>query len=254
MIPMNIEAYIDRLEVAALRCGFALSFYGKIGKTGLPVLERRCDDTAPEIYLSTGVHGDEPAGPMALLELLRRRCLPDGANYTLFPMINPDGLVAGTRENADGVDLNRDYGPEPVSAEIRQQLDWIGDRQFGLTLCLHEDYDGEGFYLYSNVDPGETFDYAGLAIEAAAPFTGIDQRTEIDEMPAKGGRMFPPESVLNTDRKDLPEALRLLFQHGSTVVVTTETPSCQPITARIEAQCAASLAIIKAWLEQRVRA
>jgi predicted deacylase len=250
---MNIEAYIDRIEEAALRCGFTLSFYGQIGETGLPVLERRHDDDAPEIYISTGVHGDEPAGPMALLELLRRRCLPAGANYTLFPMINPNGLVSGTRENAAGIDLNRDYGPDPVSEETRQQLDWIGDRQFGLALCLHEDYDGEGFYLYANVDPKETVDYAGLAIEAAAAFIGIDRRTEIDEMPAKDGLMYPPESVIASMGTNLPEALRMLTRHGSAVVITTETPSCQAITARIEAQCAASLTIIEAWLKDKAK-
>ena len=246
---MNIEAYIDRLEQAAGRCGFTISFYGQIGKTGLPVLERHSAEDAPSIYISTGVHGDEPAGPMALLELLRRKAFPDSANYTFVPMVNPTGLVAGTRENADGIDLNRDYGLSPVSEETRSQLEWIGQRQFDLTLCLHEDYDGQGFYVYSHEDPSDPNDYAGLAIEAAAPFTGIDPREEIDEMPARDGRMFPPEDVMDRSRNDLPEALRLLFHHGATVSITTETPSCQPIIGRIEAQCAAVQAILGAYLD-----
>jgi predicted deacylase len=245
---MNIEAYNGRLEEAAKRAGFALSHYGKVGGTALPVLERRSREDGPEVYISTGVHGDEPAGPMALLELLQKGGFPPTANYTLFPLVNPTGLLAGTRENADGIDLNRDYGLAPVAYETKSQLEWIGNRSFGLTLCLHEDYDGEGFYLYAHVDPSDATDYASLAIAAAAPFTGIDKRTEIDEMPAKGGRMYPPEDVIDSFGNDLPEALRLLFHHGARVSVTTETPSCQPITARIAAQCAAVQAILLAYL------
>ena len=245
---MNIESYMDRIEEAALRCGFTLSFYGTIGITGLPVLERQHSPESTEIYLSTGVHGDEPAGPMALLELLRRDALPHQANYILFPMVNPTGLQVGTRENAGGIDLNRDYGLSPVSEETRTQLAWIGKRQFDLSLCLHEDYDGQGFYVYTHSRPEDPIDYAGLAIGAAAPHTGIDPRRVIDGMPARNGRMFPPEDVMDTERHDLPEALRLLFHHGVAVSVTTETPSCQPITLRIAAQCVVVQALLGAKL------
>ena len=246
---MNIKAYIDRLEKAAVKCGFTISYYGKVGDTGLPALERHHEDGAPEIYISTGVHGDEPAGPMALLALLQRGSFPAVANYTLFPMINPSGLEAGTRENIKGIDLNRDYGSSPKSHETGSQIKWIGNRQYGLTLCLHEDYDGEGFYLYAHAKEGDATDYAGLALGAAEPFTGIDGRTEIDEMPAKDGHMYPPEDVMDMARVDLPEALYLLFNQGAEVSVTTETPSCQPITSRIDAQCAAVETLVSAYLK-----
>jgi predicted deacylase len=244
---MNIEAYSERLKEVARRAGFQFGCYGEIGDVGLPVLERNHAEEAPCVYISAGVHGDEPAGPMAVLELLRQKALPEDVNLTLFPMVNPNGLEAGTRENADGIDLNRDYGSKPVAHETRTQLEWIGDRSFDLTLCLHEDYDGEGFYVYAHSKDPDSPDYAGLAIEAARPFTGIDTRTEIDEMPAKDGKMFPPINVVNPKRPDLPEALRLLFRHKTQVSVTTETPSCQPITARIQAQCAVVLAVVGAY-------
>ncbi len=245
---MNITAFSDRLKEAAQRAGFTYATYGEMGEVSLPVLTRHHADDAPEVYISAGVHGDEPAGPMAVLDLLRRKALPDSINLTLFPLVNPQGLEAGTRENAHGIDLNRDYGTKPLAYETQTQLEWIGDRQFDLTLCLHEDYDGEGFYVYAHSTDKNSPDYAQIAIEAARPFTGIDGRTEIDEMPAKNGKMFPPVDVVNPKRQDLPEALRLLFHHGARVSVTTETPSCQPITSRIQAQCAVVMAVIEACL------
>ena len=99
---MNTTAFSDRLEAAARKAGFTVSPYGKIGDIRLPVLTRHYADGAPEVYISTGVHGDEPAGPMAVLELLQRKSLPETINLTLFPLVNPRGLEAGTRENADG--------------------------------------------------------------------------------------------------------------------------------------------------------
>lgn len=245
---MNIEAFQDRLKEAGKRAGFQLSFYGQVGGINLPVLQRTHGDAAPEIYIAAGVHGNEPAPPMAVLELLRRKALPRQANYTIFPLINPTGLAAGTRENEQGIDLNRDYGLSPRSRETRAQLEWIGQRLFGLTLCLHEDDEGEGFYLYSHQRFDGGTDYSALAIEAAEPHTGIDQRTEIDGMPARSGRMFPPREVMDHTRPDLPEALRLYFHHGADLTITTETPSAVNITNRIEAQCAVVQAVIGDWL------
>ena len=245
---MNLEAYTERLKEAAKQGGFTCSSYGTSGDIELPVLERHSHDNAPQIYISAGVHGDEPAPPMAILELLRRKAFPLQANLTLFPLINPTGLMAGTRENRDGIDLNRDYGLNPQSTETKAQLDWIGSRNFGLTLCLHEDFDGQGFYVYAHSRNENDPDYASIAIEAAKPYTGIDQRTEIDEMPARNGRMLPPMDVMDKNRPDLPEALRLLFHHEAQVSITTETPSDQPLTSRIEAQCQVVLAVIKTYL------
>jgi len=245
---MNVETYLKRLKDAAKRAGFTISYYGKVSDLALPVLERHSGENRPEVYISSGVHGDEPAAPMAVLELLRKGLLPDAANYTIFPIVNPCGPANGTRENPHGVDLNRDYGPDPVAYETRAQLAWIGDRKFSLNLCLHEDYDGEGFYVYAHAKDPHGPDYPGLAIAAAEPFTGIDRRTEIDGMPAKNGRMFPPVDVMDRNRTDLPEALRFIWMHGSQLSITTETPSCQPIANRIAAQCAVVKTVIAAFL------
>jgi hypothetical protein len=42
--------------------------------------------------------------------------LVDNREIWIIPMVNPDGRVAGTRENAHGVDLNRNYGYMPESS------------------------------------------------------------------------------------------------------------------------------------------
>lgn len=246
---MNVKIYSERIKEAARQNRFTLSLYGAVDDIGLPVFERKAGDSAPNVYVSTGVHGNEPAGPMAVLDMLRRKTFPDALNLTLFPLVNPTGLIAGTRENRDGVDLNRDYGLQPVAYETRSQMEWIGERTMDLILCLHEDDDGEGFYLYYNVPPETEIDYPGLALEAARPWTGIDSRECIDDMPAKNGRMFPPSSVMDRNRRDLPESLRMHYYQGARFTFTTETPSRQPIEKRIRAQCAVMEKILATYAQ-----
>jgi N-acetylmuramoyl-L-alanine amidase len=55
------------------------------------------------------VHGNEPAGK-AVVARLRRAKPPRGTALWLVADANPDGSAAGTRQNAHGVDLNRNFG------------------------------------------------------------------------------------------------------------------------------------------------
>jgi murein peptide amidase A len=67
------------------------------------------DPLAPRRVLVVGaVHGDEPGGRRVTRALLRRRP-PAGAQWWIVRDLNPDGASRGTRTNAHGVDLNRNF-------------------------------------------------------------------------------------------------------------------------------------------------
>jgi protein MpaA len=53
------------------------------------------------------IHGNERAG-IPVVKLLERRAVP-GIDLWLVPDLNPDGVARGTRQNAHGVDLNRNF-------------------------------------------------------------------------------------------------------------------------------------------------
>ncbi len=82
----------------------------------------------------SGIHGNEPTSAGLALQLIRHlRDNPQvyqGRRVGVVTAVNPDGLIRGTRENANGVDLNRNFpasnfpanpspsfpgGPYPVS-------------------------------------------------------------------------------------------------------------------------------------------
>ncbi len=54
------------------------------------------------------IHGNELAG-RAVTRRLRQAALPPGVALVLVDDLNPDGSAAGTRQNAGGVDLNRNF-------------------------------------------------------------------------------------------------------------------------------------------------
>jgi protein MpaA len=65
------------------------------------------DPAAPRKVLVVGmIHGDEPEG-RKVVDLLRTVAAPPGAELLLVRDLNPDGLQRHTRQNAHGVDLNR---------------------------------------------------------------------------------------------------------------------------------------------------
>src|SRR5210317_1801497 len=49
----------------------------------------------PVVYLSAGIHGDEPAGPLALLDLMREGFFTPHIDWALCPALNPTGLAEG---------------------------------------------------------------------------------------------------------------------------------------------------------------
>ncbi len=60
----------------------------------------------PRVLVVGCIHGNECAG-LAVVAALRRSHPRE--DLWLVPTFNPDGLAHGTRQNADGVDLNRNF-------------------------------------------------------------------------------------------------------------------------------------------------
>jgi hypothetical protein len=73
------------------------------------VAVRRGRADAPiRLLVSGSTHGTEPAGH-AIVARLRRMAPPAGVQVWTVRTFNPDGASRGTRQNAHGVDLNRNF-------------------------------------------------------------------------------------------------------------------------------------------------
>jgi murein peptide amidase A len=65
------------------------------------------DPSGTRILVVGCIHGNEPAGIAVARRLARLS--PAGIDLWIVPDLNPDGRLAGTRGNAHGVDLNRNF-------------------------------------------------------------------------------------------------------------------------------------------------
>jgi protein MpaA len=102
------------------------------------------------------IAGDEPGG-IAVTKVLASQAAVPGVRLWLIPDVNPDGRARGTRDNAHGVDLNRNFpfrwrhlgapgtryysGPRPSSEpESRAIEKFIRRTHPGLAIWLHQPY------------------------------------------------------------------------------------------------------------------
>jgi hypothetical protein len=238
--PFSPPELAGRFAAAGAAAGFRVEQFGEVAAGPLLALTRRTPGPRPRIYLSAGIHGDEPAPPLALLALLEAGLFDRRATWFLCPLLNPAGFTLGTRESAEGLDLNRDYR-DPKSREIRAHVAWL-QRQpnFDLALCLHEDWEATGFYLYE-LNPRGRRSVAEPVIAAVAAGFPIDPSEQIDGRPARAGIVRPGGDPLA--RELWPEAIYLSDRHHS-LSYTFETPSGLPLERRLAAQRAAVGAVL----------
>ena len=183
------------------------------------------------LYLSDGVHGDEPAPVAALIDwaednlaVLRR------SNACLVPLFNPAGLDRNTRADHEGTDLNRNFnnvGHPHTGAWLRA----VEGRRFSCGVTLHEDYDAQGVYAYEvSRDPALS---TQPFLQEAEKWLPRDSRSWIDGFPARSGVI--KRSRIPKNLPGLPEAL-VLFQHHAPASFTFETPSEFSLARRVAAQ------------------
>jgi hypothetical protein len=197
---------------------------------------------APRIYISTGIHGDEPAGPLAVRQLLQENQWPENASLSLIPCLNPTGLRLNRRENDQGIDLNRDY-LDAKAPETLAHINWLSRQpSFDFCFCLHEDWESDGFYVYE-LNPEDRPSLASHIVAQVAEVCPIDLSEVIEGRPAQNGIIRP--SVDPRSRPQWPEAFYLL-SNKTRLSYTLEAPSDFPLPTRVAALVTAVRAALAA--------
>jgi predicted deacylase len=207
---------------------------------------RRPSPDAPSVYLSAGIHGDEPAGPEGVLAWARKHTRTlQHLSVTIFPCLNPWGLSRNIRTDQSGVDLNRQFHEVGVGY-FRALHQLIDGRHFDLAVALHEDYDGQGLYIYE-LDSAPT-PHAPQLLAAARHILPADPRRTID------GRRFTKPGYLhrNVARRKLPDGPETIFlaRRKAGICLTVETPSEFSLDRRIRAHRVILQAAVELVLRQ----
>jgi protein MpaA len=220
------------LKVCGRKSGLTMGVFAEADGYPLTIVESEATVPGkPALYLSAGIHGDEPAPVEALISWAEENKARLGdLNLTIFPCLNPWGLERNIRFDAEGRDLNRCYNSRRLP-RITAQLAVMKGRRFDIAACLHEDYDAHGFYLYE-IAAARPHLGEGICRELALVMNP-DQRPRIDGHRARQGlirRRIHPRMMTGH-----PEAFFLHFGHASRTL-TFETPSEEGLACRISAQ------------------
>lgn len=191
--------------------------------------------------LFAGIHGDEPAGCVALVQFLASIAAePErAAGYELFiyPVINPTGYEEGTRTNRAGKDLNREFWRSSMEPEVRIIEGELRSLAFAGIITLHADDTCEGHYGYSH---GCALDDALLrpALLAAERVLPRDRRAVIDGFHAREGVISDCfQGILSAPPEQQPRPFNLIF----------ETPAHAPLDLQVAANVAALDAIVSTY-------
>jgi murein peptide amidase A len=222
---------LREIKTVAAACCWEIEVMGAGAGLELLALTRRVPDPTRRVYISAGIHGDEPAGPLGALELLKQNRWPADTEVRLVPCLNPTGFALNRRENAGGRDLNRDYRV-PSTPEVQAHVAWLVHQPaFHSALCLHEDWEAQGFYLYE-LNPDGQPSLADRIVEAVSKVCPIDPAGVIDGWPALSGIIRP--EFRPGERLDWPEAFYLV-KSRTRHSYTLEAPSDYTLELRVKA-------------------
>jgi protein MpaA len=130
------------------------TFGRSVHHRALRVTRRGAADEVIDVLVVGVIHGNERAG-LQIVRRLEQVEVPQDIRLWIVPSINPDGARANTRQNARGVDLNRNFphrwqhsgnrwntyypGPRVRSEpETRATINLIGNIKPDLTIWYHQ--------------------------------------------------------------------------------------------------------------------
>lgn len=193
------------------------------------------------IGLFAVVHGDEPAGALALANLVHtlaeQPSLARGYDLVFYPVCNPTGCEDGTRHNRTGADLNREFWRSSLHPEVRILERELREHCFDGIIALHTDDTSDGLYGYAH-DRLLNEQLLAPALRASEKFLPRDCRAIIDGFVASNGVIDDCfRGVLAPPPEQHPRPFEIIF----------ETPGHAPLAHQADAAVAALLAILEEY-------
>lgn len=216
-----------------VRCGasYSLPKFLFVGPPG--------GDSYIRVGLFAGIHGDEIAGSIALVELitaLSRDPSPiKGFELFIYPVCNPSGYEDDTRWPRGGNDLNREFWKDAATPEVQILEAQLRGLAFDGIVSLHADDTSEGVYGFTGGDV-LTKNLLYPALNAAAEFLPVNLTPTIDGFPAEDGIISEGyRGILSAPPEQAPRPFEIIF----------ETPQLAPLELQVAAHLAALHSIFR---------
>ena len=181
------------------------------------------------IGLFAAIHGDEPAGALALatflIELVQEPLLAENFLLQVYPLCNPTGFEDNTRCSRRGRDLNREFWRASVEPEVEILEHELRTCHFSGIIQLHADDTSEGIYGFVR---GHTLTENLLrpALREAGKILPRNVNATIDGFAARDGIIYDHyDGVLAAPAKMDPVPFEIIL----------ETPHRAPMNLQVQA-------------------
>lgn len=180
-----------------------------------------------------GIHGDEIGGPYGVLAFMKQGMrIPENVRVEIVPLANPTGFIKRSRENNEGIDINRKFYEEDLIEECKYVWRVVNKPEMECLHTLHEDLDLKTFYLYYT---HHTSLAKGLRDEVAKKYFTIFGSEERKPKPGEDHELYSDKvyegliPLPHTKRNTVED--RILEQCG-VPYITTETPGKATLRSR----------------------
>jgi hypothetical protein len=232
--------YLCHLKTCCVERGIELEEIGSVRRRPIcklvvnPRGRKRC------LCFVAGLHGDEPAGPLGILDFLREANFSRfrGSRLIFIPVVNPTGFDQHRRRNWANLDLNRHFGDKALKGEPRIVWKALANEEIDGVFTLHEDPTIHRFYLYY-CNPLRR-DLCLALCRTASRWLPVYRGRILHGDPAENGLVYVP----NTGRGETIEDR--MCRHGIEYI-TIETPASRSLPDRVKVQKQCIKLLIRKW-------
>lgn len=232
----NTSLLLNDMVKVANRHEFQIRNLGMIKDWPLLLITPFQKKNLPNILIAGGFHGDEPAGPMGILNFLRnvnpiffKKC-----NMSFLPLANPSGYQNNLRNNFQDDNVNRGFCHREelnqhlsIEGEIlMEHEDIILDVSRNGFLSLHEDIDLKEYYFYTFERTGKNGVFQEMLRNCYGSFFKPYIDSEIYDCPVV------ESGILNYCDSSFED---YLFHKGVPFTACTETPGLHELEDRVQA-------------------
>jgi hypothetical protein len=232
-----------------------LRVLGEVGGSQIWFIRTRegLKHSIPRLLIVAGFHGEERAGPLALVRWLEEfdPNLYQHVNLSFIPIVNPVGFDLGERYNDKKEKTNCGFcHPEQGDAPSHEGVILIKNSQILKVsardgfLSLHEDVTSEKYYLYTFERSKEPTQFTYLLRDEIGKFFEVPLDNETVTTDASGGKGVLVQNGIVYRLCD-GSFEDWLFHEGTIMAAVTETPGKFKLQRRIDA----SVALITKFIE-----
>ncbi len=200
-----------------------------------PILTRVYGEGDDVILIMAGIHGTEAKGIPILdrlgEELMQRPELLEGRTVVLMPEVNPDGVKAGKRHNANDVDLNRNFPADNFSGKDKHGSEPLSQPESKIILKQIELYKPNRIVTFH--EPLNCLDYDGedakLIAEAMGQYTDLPVK-RLGGRPGSLGSYFGIDKGIPCITVELPKNAKMMSdeelweRYGQATIVSITYP------------------------------